>query len=89
MINKLLNTFNSKKMTINNFEFVKNEDFEVNQVDTDLDCIGGFLYKTNNTLYWIEFKVDGFYVFDGYNRTKYYTLKDAYQALCIYVAENL
>ena len=47
MINKLLNTFNSKKMTINNFEFVKNENFEAHQIDTDLDCIGVFLYKTN------------------------------------------
>ncbi len=76
-------------MTINDFEFLKEEEFKGHQVIAELDCIGVFMYRVNATPYWIEFEVDGFYVFDGCKRTKYYTLKDAYQALCIFIAENL
>lgn len=73
-------------MKIDNFKYIPREEFTQElDLNTSDKCIGVLLYKVGTTDYWIEFYPNGFVV----DLIKFCTLEDAYQALCIFIAENI
>ncbi len=78
-------------MDITNFTYIKREDFTPDDADSiSKDAIGVFLYKVRNSgPYWIELQRRGFVVYDGHQSKTYYTLEDAYKAMCIFIVENI
>lgn len=77
-------------MKIDSFKYVPKEEFNQDiELNTSDKCVGIFLYVINNVDYWIELHLDGFIVHDGLTDLKFYTLQDAYKAMCIFIAENL